>query len=153
MGSSFVDIDGRGFWVQDGILELWLRLLALHLEEPGLDQRRGSPVLKTRDQWLLISKVHFNGCVPVCLGEAVQDDEGRRVVMAGIRSLITALRRAPPVLDRGPLNLLGHQNGGWNDIETSKLLEIGEAFLDLVERGIGADASSARMLPAPTRSS
>jgi len=28
MGTSFVEIGGKGFWMQDSILELWLRLLA-----------------------------------------------------------------------------------------------------------------------------
>ena len=32
MGSSFVGIGERGFWMRDGLLELWLRLLALHIK-------------------------------------------------------------------------------------------------------------------------
>ena len=34
MGTSFVSISGHGFWIQDSLLELWLRLLALHIEDP-----------------------------------------------------------------------------------------------------------------------
>lgn len=34
MGSTLVYIGERGFWMRDGILELWLRFLALHIEDP-----------------------------------------------------------------------------------------------------------------------
>jgi hypothetical protein len=34
MGTSFVEIGEKGFWMQDSILELWLRLLALHIADP-----------------------------------------------------------------------------------------------------------------------
>jgi hypothetical protein len=84
MGSTFVEIDGKGFWMRDGILELWLRLLALHVEDPD----EGSVGRGIRDNWLLASRGHFGGCVPDGLEEAVSTPEGRAVVVAAIQSLI-----------------------------------------------------------------
>jgi hypothetical protein len=34
VGTTFVGIGGRGFWLRDSLLELWLRFLALHVEDP-----------------------------------------------------------------------------------------------------------------------
>jgi hypothetical protein len=36
MGTSFVSIGDHGFWMTDSILEIWLRLLALHVEDPAM---------------------------------------------------------------------------------------------------------------------
>ena len=91
MGTTFVNIGERGFWMRDGILELWLRLLSLHLPEPTSQDRTTSRLLPIRDRWLLASRGYFNGCVPVDLAEAVGDAEGRQVVVEGIRSLLDAL--------------------------------------------------------------
>src|SRR5687768_1124160 len=104
MGTSFVDIDGNGFWMRDGILELWLRLAALHLEDQVDDH---SPVHTIRNQWLLASRGFFTGCVPLELAANVATPEGRTAVVNAIHSLLNALRSGPARLDRGVLNLLG----------------------------------------------
>lgn len=59
----------------DGELELWLRLLALHLEEPHSTQRRSGEI---REGWLLASRGFFTGCVPVALDEAMGTAKERR---------------------------------------------------------------------------
>src|ERR1041385_4131693 len=82
MGTSFVHIGKKGFWVQDSILELWLRLLALHLDDP----QEGSVGLKIRDGWLLASRGYFVGFVPVALDEAVQNDAGKGIISTAIDS-------------------------------------------------------------------
>src|SRR5262245_25545785 len=108
MGTTFVSLEGRGFWMKDGILELWLRLLALHIEdtiEPG------SAAGKIRDQWLLASRGYFNGCVPEGLQEAVSTPAGEKLVRLAIHSLLEALAVAPPRLDKGVLNLMGFSGG------------------------------------------
>ena len=92
MGTTFVGISDRGFWIRDSVLELWLRFLALHIEDPG---ESGSLATSIRDQWLLASRGFFNGCVPEGLEEAVSTPEGEALVRAAIHSLLGALESAP----------------------------------------------------------
>ena len=69
MGTSFVTItdgitgDEPGFWMRDEMLELWLRLLSLHLPEPN-DNGENTATPDIRNRWLLASRGYFNGCVP-----------------------------------------------------------------------------------------
>ncbi|MDQ3815835.1 MAG: hypothetical protein M3347_18155 [Armatimonadota bacterium] len=145
MGSSFVNIAGKGFWIRDGILELWLRLLALHIEEPTDAE---APACKIRDRWLLASRGYFNGCVPVHLDDAVSTAEGRALVVAAIESLMHAVKKAPAKLDRHTLNLLGFERGVFtHDPDSEQLIEIGEAFLALIAGEIHSDATSREFMP------
>jgi hypothetical protein len=123
-----VDIDGNGFWMRDSILELWLRLAALHLEDQVDDH---SPVHTIRNQWLLASRGFFTGCVPLKLGANVATREGRTAVVDATHSLLNALRRGPARLDHDVLNLLGI-DGFERDINAAQLIEVGEALLDLI---------------------
>lgn len=149
MGSSFVDIDDKGFWMRDGALELWLRLLALHLEEP---QDRTSCSIEIRNGWLLASRGYFSGCISVKLDEAVSTEEGKRVVVAGIHSLMTALTKAPKHLHPGFLNILGIEGGEFiGEYETERLLEVGQAFLDLIDGKIQSTAADTSFMPGSMR--
>ena len=145
MGTSFVHIDWKGFWMQDSILELWLRLLALHLEDP---LEENSKTQQIRDGWLLHSHGFFAGCVQVGLGAAVATAADRDLVVTAIRSLIGALEKGPEQLDHGTLNILGFQSGGYpRDIESARLIEVGNAFLALIAGEIQSDASSKEFMP------
>jgi hypothetical protein len=147
VGSSFVAIDGRGFWVRDGILELCLRLLALHLEEPSNAEPSASPVFRIRDGWLLASRGYFGGWVPDGLEEATGNAEGRAVVLRALGSLLGALGSAPPVLNAGILNLLGNEHVWPADVKTAALMEVAQALLDLIEGRIGTDPSNTTFMP------
>lgn len=141
-------VGGRGFWMQDSVLELWLRLLALHLEDPPSEPSAlASAITRIRDQWLLASRGFFSGCVPDGLDEAVSTEAGREVVVKAITSLLDALSRCEARIDKDALNLLGIEGRFTRDVEVAKLLEVGRAFLDLIEGRIGADASDADFMP------
>jgi hypothetical protein len=145
MGTSFVSINDKGFWMRDSILELWLRLLALHVEESPEEEFIGR---KIRDNWLLASRGYFLGCVPVSLEDAVSTDEGRDIVIRAINSLIDRLENGPKTLDWGTLNLLGIEGGIFTSgIEARRLIEVGNAFLALIAGEIQADASSTEFMP------
>jgi len=145
MGTSFVKIGGKGFWMRDSILELWLRLLALHIEEPG---NGGSLAREIRDNWLLASRGCFGGHVPDGLEEAVSTLEGRDIVVAAIESLMKALTKGPKLLDHGTLNLLGFEGGEFiGDVESERLIQVGDAFLALIAGRIQSDASSTEFMP------
>lgn len=144
MGTSFVHIGEKGFWMRDSILELWLRLLALHIDDP----QEGSVGLKIRDGWLLASRGYFLGCVPVSLEEAFETDEGKEIVSSAIESLMVALHNGPAKLDHKTLNLLGFKGGEFEgDIEAGRLIEVGNAFRALLAGEIDTDASSTAFMP------
>ena len=144
MGTSFVHIGEKGFWMQDSILEVWLRLLALHIE----DGDEGSIGRKIRDGWLLASRGYFIGCVPHGLEDAVSTSEGREIVLAAIDSLMQALRKGPRELDHATLNILGfYETQFAQNFEAARLLEVGEAFKALIAGQINMDATSTEFMP------
>ena len=144
MGTSFVEIDEKGFWMQDSVLELWLRLLALHIDDPV----EGSIGREIRDRWLLASRGYFVGCIPIALDKAVEAEEGKKIVSSAIDSLMIALENGPDKLNCATLNLLGFKGGDFTaDFEASRLILVGKAFRSLVAGEIETDASSTAFMP------
>ncbi len=147
MGTTFVTLSREtsgkelGFWMRDGMLELWLRLLALHLPEPT-DSGEHQATLKIRNQWLLASRGYFNGCVPHDMEDLCATQDGRAVVRKAIDSVLAALQLAGTPLDADTLNLLGIEGVQFAPIERKWLQEIGHAFLDLLDGKISCVVSS-----------
>ncbi len=85
MGTSFVTItddntgDEPGFWMRDEMLELWLRLLSLHLPEP-FPAEGNSATHEIRNKWMLASRGYFNGCVPHEMEFACSTPERMQIV-------------------------------------------------------------------------
>jgi hypothetical protein len=152
MGTTFVTLSREtsanepGFWMLDGMLELWLRLLALHLPEPT-DSGEHQATLKIRNQWLLASRGYFGGCVPHRMEDACATQEGRVVVRTAIDSLLAALQHTKPALDPDTLNLLGIEGQFTTPIERKWLQDIGHAFLDLLDAKISCVPSSTEVMP------
>ena len=147
MGTTFVTADSEpdapaGFWISDCLLELWLRLLALHLPEPvGSDDFQ--PSKDIRDGWMLASRGHFVGCIPHGMVQACATTSGRRAVRAAINGLVAALGRSEAPLDAETLNLLGIENGLFTTfVERRQLREVARAFVDLLDGKIATTASS-----------
>ena len=92
MGSSFVEVNERGFWMRDWLLELWLRLLALHLKDPTKEHPLNREI---RDRWLLASRGYFNGCVPVELNNAISTPLARELIIEAIDSLFNGSSEGP----------------------------------------------------------
>jgi hypothetical protein len=131
--------------MRDSVLELWLRFLALHVEDPI---ESGSLATRIRDQWLLASRGFFTGCVPEGLEEAVSTREGEALVRAAIHSLLKALGAAPAYLNKDVLNLMGFTGGTFTaDVETRRLVEVGQAHLDLLDGKITAGPSDMSFMP------
>jgi hypothetical protein len=134
---------GSGFEIAS--YELWLRLLALHVEDPV---EPGSLATRIREQWLLASRGLVNGCVPEGLADAVSTPEGERLVRTAIHSLVDDLDAAPSCLNKDVLNLLGFIGGEFAaDLETWRLIEVGDAYLDLLDGKITAGPSDASFMP------
>ena len=131
--------------MSDSVLEVWLRLLALHLEDPTAP---GSVATTIRDQWLLASRGYFTGCVPDGLEEAVRTQEGAALVRGAIDSLLGALAVAPNHLGKDVFNLMGFASGEFTgDIETRRLIEVGHAFLDLLDGKIATKPEDSSFMP------
>jgi hypothetical protein len=147
VGTTFVALSEprRGFWMSDSLLELWLRFLALHVEDPI---ESGSLAARIRDQWLLASRGIFTGCVPEGLQEAVSTPEGEALVRAAVHSLLEALSAAPGRLNKDVLNLMGFTGGVFTaDVETWRLVEVGHAYLALLDGKIAAGPSDSSFMP------
>lgn len=155
MGTTFVTLtdsssgEQPGFWMNDGMLELWLRLLALHLPEPT-GSGEFAATREIRNQWLLASRGYFMGCIPHGMEEACATPEGRTVVRMAIESLLTAFQRTPEPLDAATLGLLGFEHGYGRSIERPRLEDVGHAFLDLLDGKISCLASSTDVMPGST---
>jgi len=151
MGTSFVTTDGEhGFWMRDSTLEIWLRLLALHIREPNdYESAHTHEIAKhIRDQFLLASKGCFNGCVPHGLEEAVATKDGATLVRSAIESLLQSLEKTPRALNKDVLNLLAIDGDVFiEDFETWRLIEVAHAFLGLLDGKITSTAQSTAFMP------
>ena len=153
MGTTFVtlkrDVSGNepGFWMQDGILELWLRLLALHLPEPT-NTGTHLATIEIRNRWLRASRGYFGGHVPHSMQYASATQERTAVVRIAIDSLLAALRKSNTPLHAESLNVLGNEAQQFAaPIERQWLEDIGHAFLDLLDGKISGMASSTEVMP------
>jgi hypothetical protein len=144
MGTTFVSVGEHGFWLRDSLLELWLRLASLHIEDPT---EPGGVATKIRDQWLVASRGYFNGCVPVDIGEDISTAEGKKLVRDATQSLQRSLKQAPATIGGDALNLLGIEGRFGSVIETWRLIEVGQAFLDLVDGKITTTAEQDAPMP------
>ena len=152
MGRTFVTItEGNignevGFWMRDPMLELWLRLLSLHLPDPDVTGHNRAAA-EIRNRWLLASRGYFNGCVPHDMEYACATAEGCHVVRHAVNSLVNVLDHNDAPLDANTLNLLGIEGMQFVSIERERLRDIGRAFLDLLDGKITATASSTDIMP------
>lgn len=152
MGTTFVTLSREdseketGFWMRDQMLEIWLRLLALHLPEPT-DSGEHRATLEIRNRWLLASRGYFGGCVPHRMEDACATPEGRAVIRDAIDSLLAALQKGTAPLDAGTLDLLGIEGIPFASVERRWMQEIGQAFIDLLDGRIIATAASTDVMP------
>lgn len=153
MGTSFVCIADRqagdepGFWMRDAVLELWLRLLSLHLPEPT-DAGDNVATNEIRSRWLLASRGYFQGCVPHEMPFACSSADGKKVVRAAIDSLLMSLNQSDVPMDCETLNLLGIERGMFTTpIDRQVLRDVGYAFLDLLDGKIHDTAASTNVMP------
>ena len=152
MGTTFVTItegttgNEPGFWMTDGMLTLWLRLLALHLPEPNnLGEHAATPEIRNR--WLLASAVYFGGCVPHEMEFAAATPERQSVVRKAIDSLLAVLDQSDTPLNADTVNLLGIEGRGFFDIDRAHLKDIGCAFLDLLDGHVESTARTTEVMP------
>jgi hypothetical protein len=127
-----------GFWANDSLLELWLRLLALHIDEPSSasDYRH-----RIRTQWLLASKYNFVGAVPHALEEFTATTEGFDIVRKAVNSLSRVIGQLDQPIQHQTLNLMGFESLWSKDFAVHELQEFAIKFDDLLESRIFTTAS------------
>ena len=128
------------------MLELWLRLLALHLPDATTSDEYDA-TNEIQNKWLLASRGYCTGCVPHGMNDICATQQGRAVVHSAIDSLLTALRQTAMPLDADTLNLLGIEGQFTAPVERKWLEEIGYAFLDLLAGKITGTAASTEVMP------
>jgi hypothetical protein len=145
MGTTFVNIGDRGFWVENSLLELWFRFLALHIEDPV---ESACLVTEIRDRLLTASCGYLIDRAPAALEEAVSTPAGEELIRSAIDRMTSALSTAPDRLSNGVLNLMWFTGGNLTkDIDTWRLMEIGQAYLDLLDGKIETEWSDKSFMP------
>lgn len=146
MGTTLVTIDqAHGFWMRDECLELWLRLLALHLDEAPEVQTYVRPI---RDQWLLASKGYFGGCVPHALEQFAAEPQSLAVIEAAIIELGGRLTSSMAPLERETLDLLGMDADAFkSSLDRQRLIDVADAFQLLIRGEIREGCSSTDLMP------
>ena len=156
MGTSFVTLEskaageasgpdgGTGFWVNDSLLALVLRLLTLHIPEPAPGPE-GEVVKAIRERWLLASGESFPGCVPHGLEEIAKNQYGLAVAKSAVASLIGTLERTPR-LHGSIFPLLGLGAPAGRDIEPAELKDILQQLANLLDER-DSDGRSPRRTP------
>lgn len=140
-----MNIGDRGFWVQNSLLELWLRFLALHIKDPV---ESVCLVTEIRDRLLTASCGYLTARAPAGLEEAVSTPTGEMLVRSAIDTMASVFSTAPYRLSSGVLNLMWFTGGNLTkDIDTWRLLEIGQAYLDLIDGKIETGWSNQLFMP------
>lgn len=133
--------------MRDSVLEIWLRLLALHVPEQNNENSRKEIMFSIRNEWLLMSRGYFGGMIHVGLDEFANTIDGKEIIIEAIASLEAALKKAPKYLSKDVINLLGIEGTYLDDFETDSLLEVCSAFDALIQGRINTDASSTSVMP------
>ncbi|MCI5078345.1 hypothetical protein [Oricola sp.] len=143
MGTSFVGIDEKGFWMRDGLLCMWLRLVAVQIR---CGANGDDPLTRLRNEWMYQSQIELNGLVSVDLETIAGNDVAEDELCDAIRRVMTCMRALGAEISVETQNLLGVH--GWSvPVKTSRFIEIGEAFLDLIHGRITSTAHNTDFMP------
>lgn len=143
MGNSYTSFKDHGFWSRDGLLELWLKLLANNLPTDIHENEWLKPV---REEWLLQSSGLFNGFVSAQLDVFLDQDEKVRTIISVADRAIDAVRAGGTALSSQALEKLGIEDS-FDDLPTGFLEEIHEAFTKLLRGELAWDQTTSPTLP------
>ncbi len=147
MSSSFTEFRGKGFWSTDTLLEIWLRVLSLQMEEDVAEPRWQHEL---RDTWLLNSNGGFMGCISPCLDEYLTDADRIAKVLRASDRCIAALRDFGDYVPAEFLRTLGIQQLFTEDLPIEWFELIAGRFSSLLRGELETDATTSPTLPATT---
>jgi hypothetical protein len=147
MGKSFVEFRGHGFHARDTPLELWLRLVTLQLRYRVAIEDAAFRDL--RETWLIATS-GCQGCVGECAGfdRVLSNDDLVKVAIEASEEVLKAVKELGPKLDHKYLNTLGLPGHFMADLDTWKVVQVGEHFVRLLRGEVDWDARSSPLLPA-----
>jgi hypothetical protein len=150
MGKSFTEFRRRGFWARDTSLELWLRLVALHLRYR--ERIEDAAFRDLRETWLTATS-GCQGCVgeSADLNRVLSNDDLVRVALEASDEALKAIRRLGPKLDQKYLNALGLPGTFVADLDAWKVVQVGEHFIRLLRGELQWEVRSSPLLPAAER--
>lgn len=145
MGSSFTEFRGRGFWADDGALEVWLYFLS----EEAKAHADASWLRKAAEDWRIQATVRFVGCISASLDEHLALPDRVDVAIGLAEKALKRLREWGNVIPRQTLNSLGV--GGptsefTRDVEATVFTNVGEAFIKLLRGELTTDASTSPLV-------
>ena len=137
--ARFVTLDGEhGFWVRNSFFDVWLAVLALHIERT---EQNDSPEAKIAHKWLFAAK---HGLAELYLAmEDLFSTEGKELEVArsAVASLRDALNRLPDHVHTDAFALLGFgTDWSFGSVPKREWLGLTAAFADLLEGKISAKA-------------
>ncbi len=139
---------GHGFWARDGVLELWLSLLATE----ALKVANASAWLRaTAAEWSQQAAAGLIGCVEPNLDARLPTPERVDVIVDIAQRVLAGLRQRGPVLPKDWLNSLGLGGPGARftvDLPTDEVTSVAEAFIRLLHGELPWTASDSPILPA-----
>ena len=147
MGSSFTEFQGKGFWSRDGLLEAWLRVLSLHMDD---DVHKPGWQHDLRDKWLLASAGYFNGCISASLDDFLTEGDRVAVILKAAERSIQRLRTFGSYVPAAFLNAIG-LSPFTEDLPIEWFERIAERFTALLRGELATDASTSPVLPATQR--
>jgi hypothetical protein len=145
MSSSFTEFRGKGFWSTDTLLEVWLRVLSLQMEEDVAEPRWQHEL---RDTWLLYSNGRFMGCIAPCLDQYLTDADRIAKVLQASDHCIRALRDFGDYVPAEFLRTLGIQQLFTADLPIEWFELIACRFSALLRGELATDATTSPTLPA-----
>ncbi|WP_147444620.1 hypothetical protein [Corallococcus sp. CA053C] len=143
MATSFVEIGGRGFWVPDHVLEVWLYALGEALSASDESWAREYAEYLSRQ-----ATARMHGCID-CRLDAVPVARREELVAVACRA-VEGLRNNPYLLSAERLNGLGlgGGDGTYADLPQAIVDACYEMFVGLLKGRVGWDAGDKRALPA-----
>lgn len=140
MGSSFIEIDMKGFWVNDSITELSLFLLKKHLDNSDLLQSY------PRFHEILVNNynTYCSGCKDLFLDEFIQNDDFRQKLVLAIKETLTILVEKETLTqsELDEIKVSMESGRGWKGpLNLKKVIRFLEYLKDLVENRKGWEAA------------
>jgi hypothetical protein len=146
MASSFVSYRGAGFWANDGVIGVWLRLLVREI-----DGHKAIPawLAELREHWLVQARFGGGGSIDSGLDEYLIDDPRRNIVLSVIDGAFAQIVRYGGTISRDELNSITADAHGmyWTiDLPTGSFEAVGRAFGALLRGEITMNAVTAPVI-------
>ncbi|WP_427886753.1 hypothetical protein ACQHIV_28440 [Kribbella sp. GL6] len=147
MGSSFTDFRGYGFWARDGLLEVWLEVLA---EVVPADAPRW--LRDAERHWRLHARAGFQGCVDADLDSRLISDDRVETLLALMDQAYEHVFRVAGETGHVPAAWLNDRGVGgegvvWTcDLELGSVRRIADAFVALLTGELETTAATSRVL-------